>query len=629
LGGRLLIVLGPILLLAEPLAATQNTTTAAVSGVVVEGNTNATLAGASVTLRAGNRTYSTVTDRRGRFVFIGLPPSDRYVFTAALAGYFAGATMQRSAFHPGARLTLAAGEWRSDIVLDLWPLASLTGFIVDERFEPVVDAHVQLLGRRWVAGASRWIPTLNTRTDDRGRYHLGGLQHGEYIVHVPMVFADVGESARLGELSGFSEREVAARRILPPQVASISEGGRRTLVGDYPVATPEGGRPRTYRQTFLPSAWTTDDAQVIRLVAGENRIVPDLILEPVRAYSVAGRVFGPPDVVNGLSIRLVPVGSEALGPGAEQAATTAQADGTFRFPVVPEGDYFLDASTTTTRMQSGLRTSGGLPRTPGRPLGTLTLSIGGDDAIVTMADESRSAHSGQLAVTVAGSDVEGLQLVLTSGVTVSGTVSMDDGTPIPKGVTVIAESASADPLLPRQVSRPAVTNESPAQLVLHGLFEGEYVLRADAIGTAIRSIQSSQYIGNRLIVTDGTNVDDVVITLTRDVPRLSGVVRSDDGNALPAAAVLIFPVEPNEWQTYGASSTPVRIRSRPIFGSERYQVADLPAGEYFVVAVTDSESDAWRDPRFLKAAASVAERVALDWGDVVQRDLTIRKVIVR
>ena len=88
-------------------------------------------------------------------------------------------------------------------------------------------------------------------------------------------------------------------------------------------------------------------------------------------------------------------------------------------------------------------------------------------------------------------------------------------------------------------------------------------------------------------------------------------------------AVVYFPADPSYWRRYGRQ--PERIRSVAV-RLGRYVVPDVPAGDYFLVAVEEGLGPDWTEPAFLEAAAKVATRVSLDWGETKIQDLTVREV---
>ena len=60
-----------------------------------------------------------------------------------------------------------------------------------------------------------------------------------------------------------------------------------------------------------------------------------------------------------------------------------------------------------------------------------------------------------------------------------------------------------------------------------------------------------------------------------------------------------------------------------------YALSSLRAGDYLVVAVDASLSEAWQDSRFLEAAATVATRLTLNWGVASVLDLKLQQVTMR
>jgi hypothetical protein len=108
--------------------------------------------------------------------------------------------------------------------------------------------------------------------------------------------------------------------------------------------------------------------------------------------------------------------------------------------------------------------------------------------------------------------------------------------------------------------------------------------------------------------------------MTDRAPTLSGSVRDAQGLPSSSAAVVLFPADRDGWQNYGL--TPDRIRMTKLSTAGGYRLTGLLVGDYFVVALDESQADAWKDPAFLEAAARSATRVTLAWGDARTLDLT-------
>ena len=120
----------------------------------------------------------------------------------------------------------------------------------------------------------------------------------------------------------------------------------------------------------------------------------------------------------------------------------------------------------------------------------------------------------------------------------------------------------------------------------------------------------------------GRDFTDVVITTTTETIVLAGTVQDGKGGISTTASVLVFPVEKAQWSGYGY--TPPRIKSAGVSSAGIYRFQSLPAGEYFVVAVDASQTDAWQDPKLLDALSRRATRVTLDWDGRVTQDLILK-----
>ena len=172
-----------------------------------------------------------------------------------------------------------------------------------------------------------------------------------------------------------------------------------------------------------------------------------------------------------------------------------------------------------------------------------------------------------------------------------------------------------------------VGREHPLRFVVEGLQPGEYTLRVITLGGGtVKSIvwEGRDYTSLPFDASIGRDIDDVVITLTTKVIRLNGVVHDAQGALVESAGVIAFPVDARQWTNYGFR--PARIASASASSRGAFTFLTLPAGEYYLIAVDQSQLNAWQDPKFLEAAAPQATRIAVDWGETKAIDLTLRTV---
>jgi protocatechuate 3,4-dioxygenase beta subunit len=112
-----------------------------------------------------------LTDTRGRFAFVEVPPYDRYQLAASQFGYFDGGFGASN--EPGTTnrtLALADGQWITDQRIQVHRPAAISGVVTDETGEPVAGAYVRAMARISVAGRLHLASGPSATTDDRGAY---------------------------------------------------------------------------------------------------------------------------------------------------------------------------------------------------------------------------------------------------------------------------------------------------------------------------------------------------------------------------------------------------------------------------------------------------------------------------
>jgi hypothetical protein len=608
----------------------------ALSGTVSEGATGRALGGVVVALVSGNERVSVraITDSKGRFVFRDLPASDDYEIQATKAGYVASGLVQSILPLAGSRLPLGEGEWISDANFVMWRLGGISGTVVDERGEPVVDVPVRVLIRIAVAGAMQLAAGPVAKTDDRGVYRIAGLGRGDYIVTVPSVLSTVPPSTPAATVAGLSLTTAASLRE-PPKVAGLDIGGSWLVIGQYATPPPVGGTQQAYPIVFYPNARSVAGATPVDLADGEEKHNIDFALQPVPTARISGRVTGPADAIAGMVLRLLPEGSETLGGGSEQATALVDSDGGFAFIGVPAGRYTIDARSSVSELAvRGTPIGGGLPSTPGMiSEGSTFMAIPSaprGTMFQTRYTTDREAYSARFDVTVGSDDVLNVIVALQRGGTISGKIVQEGGRRLPSTVSVWVEPASGNPELgPR--ARLGEPGSPPAgEFAIQGLQQGQYFLRVLAgAGLVVKSIAAGggDYTDRPFEAVPGTDITDVVVTLTDKAGTLSGAVRDRHGTAVREAAIILFPADHTLWTRFGLR--PPRIQAVTCFGSQGYQIRRLPQGDYDVIAVDVARMDAWRDPRFFASAAPLATRVTLEWGGSKVQDLTLSEVTIK
>ena len=106
-------------------------------------------------------------------------------------------------------------------------------------------------------------------------------------------------------------------------------------------------------------------------------------------------------------------------------------------------------------------------------------------------------------------------------------------------------------------------------------------------------------------------LSDVVVTFTDKVTDLSGALVDGTGKPVPNYFVLVFPTNPASW-IQGSR----RMRSPGRTGEDgRYRFANLPPGEYYMVALTDFDSQELYEPGFLEQVAAASFKITIEEGE--------------
>jgi hypothetical protein len=238
------------------------------------------------------------TDNEGRFAFAALP-AGTFRLAAAKDGYAAARDDDLvlagfPSLGAGPLVTLAEHDLRS-VEITLVRHRAITGYVTDERGDPVDGARVELLVLRYAAGRRSLVPAdIHPRmTDDRGYFRLFGVPPGNYIV-----------SAGVGSLGS----DVAG-----------------------------------YARTYFPGSSVPAEARFVSLGAADDVSGIDFALERAAIARVSGKLLdaaGEPTM--GGAVRLTPaVRSNALRNVAVGARISR--DGVFEFDNVAPGEYIVRA----------------------------------------------------------------------------------------------------------------------------------------------------------------------------------------------------------------------------------------------------------------------------------------------
>jgi protocatechuate 3,4-dioxygenase beta subunit len=622
-GGALALAVLPTLH-AQPQTRDQRPITAAPKGtgeinvqVVTDETNSQPIRRVSVAIQAGeiDVPHIGVTDDNGRVVFNGLAAGN-YLLTATRAGYVK--TFYGSAFPgrgPGVSVTVSDTQRSSNVQIRMLRGAVITGTIRGVNGRPMPNQQVQATMVRSSGDGNRRAVNLENglgivSTDDRGVFRVFGLAPGEYIVFVPAL------SVLTEEVRPMTAAEVRwADGVAGTGVTSAPPSG-------VPVA-PESAPPVVYAPVYYPGTAQVSEARVITLGPTEERPGIDISLMLVPTAKLTGRVVdadGRPQSSVRVELRPTKPDGMDLFSALFNVNGYTDTEGAFTINAVKPGSYTMTAKAT--------------PKSPDPP------------APGEAANQSRgTTHFASEELTVQGADIPNITLMLRPGMTVSGQIVYQVATKTPPADLTKTQIA----LLPA----PTGTGLDDLTSMMMGLMGGGVTPRIDKDGKfTFAGVPPGRYrlntpfgmitilpmanmlsggwtlksvmLGGRDIadapieIRSGVDVPGVVVTFTDQPSELSGSVTDASGRPTTGFPIIVFSTDRQYW-TLGSR----RVQTARPGTDGKYKVTGLPAGEYFVCAVTAVDRSEVYDPAFLEQLVPLAFKITMADGEKKVQDLRL------
>jgi uncharacterized protein (DUF2141 family) len=605
----------------RPAPATPGTAALAVTVMTDEADPRP-LRRALVSLQAGilGVPRTAVTDDEGRAAFTELPAGN-YTLSATKPGYVRAFYGSRTpGMGPGVAVALVAGQ-RVEVRIPVLRGGVISGVVRSPTGRPAASISVQAVSERLMRSRSVSFfgdgGMTSATTDDRGAYRIYGLPPGEYVV-----------SAQPGAAS-LEMRPVTADEV---QWAARQTGAAAAT--EAPSAPPSPGPTTAPAPVYHPGTPDVGAATVITLRPGEERLGVDIALQYARTSQVRGRLLdaeGRPQANQTVSLRPISNGRSTALDVLAMAGPSARTgpDGAFSLTAVRPGRYTLGA-------RAMLRPAPG-PPPPGADAAAMQAA-----AASAMAAAMSGSHWASEDITVGGDDLADLTLVLRPGMTVSGRV-VYDGTTLeaPKNLSALSFQLAPDQT-GTGIAAIAAAFAASAQVRVaadgtfsaSGVAPGRYRFQTtasvlsmigadDAVGRDTWVLKSAMVGGldiadAPLEVAPGQDVSGLVVTFTDRPTELSGIVYDPAGRVTADFPIVVFATARNYWTT---NSRRVRVARPATDGS--YRITGLPAGEYFVAAVTAVESDQLSSREFLEQLAAASFKITLADAEKRRQDLKL------
>jgi hypothetical protein len=618
------------LILASAVVAAQNLTptpTGLIVGRLVAAGGGSAPAGVIVAISgSGIPTRRVIVDSMGRFFFGGLPAGS-FTLTTSKTGYIDGAYGKNRPDGQGHPVTLQEGERLTDLAIKMWRYATISGTVTDDLGDPVRRARIQVLRRTLLAGRWQLVNSnIGADSDDRGQYRVTQLVPGDYAVVItsfisafPAGLMEAAVAARQSD-TGADTMRVATTNGTAGVFNDVIQGFPATRVGNMLVQTSSAAivneTIRIYPTAWYADAATPAQASLVTLGPGDDRVGIDLRLTLTPSVSVSGHVTGAEGAVPLLSLRLVPttldeVSAEitsSLALSFTTSMTATDPNGDFTFVGVPPGSYVIRGLTSPPRVPIA-------PTAGERPV----LLVSRDPAQWTATP-----------VTVGSTPLTGVSVQLQPGLRVTGRVEFDGTAPRPTSAELRAIRTQLDPADGRTIGGPGIYQaqvDADATLYTTGVVAGRYVLRVDGVPRpwSVKSaIVNGVDILDQPIALEARDVGGLVLTLTDRPSGLSGTVRNAQGQLDESADVVVFP-RGGDWTNHGPTPRRFRLLSTNRVGA--FAAVGLPAGDYYVVAVSGEATGAWQSSEMLQRLARVATSVTV--GDHQNAAVSLTRMEIR
>lgn len=535
--------------------------TARVRGSVVAADSGTPVRRAAVRLRSETAGASliAVTDVDGRFEFPAVR-AGRFTLSASKPGFVTIGAGQKFPSDPSRPFDVRDGQAYDAGEIRLPRGGAITGRVLDEFGEPVVEAQVRAFRTQYMQGHRRLVGVREAHTNDAGQFGLYGLAPGKYYV------------SGMQRVTGGGPFEAVPRDV---QVVSGAAG---------------------FAPTFFPGSVSAGDAQPVLVGAGSETPGIDFTLLPVRLVRVSGTVVdskGRPAA--GYLVMLNASRSDGAFLTNTSMAET-RPDGTFVLPNVTPGEYRLDVRAKA-EIEAIARTGG-----VGQPQGP------------------NAAEYASVPMTLSEGDVDGVTVRTSSGFRLAGRVIVEGGPApaIPQQVRVSAVDLAAGAGLTAPMLAAGAPVQADGGFELRGM-SGVRMIRAHGLpaGWALKGVRAGGVDVTDIGIQMVEDVAGLEVVITTRQTRVAGTVTDTSGALAPDAAVIVFP---EDRQRRAAPMNRFVVSARPA-ADATFSVEGLPPGTYLAAAVPTLVDGEWAEADSLERLTAQATRFTLSEGET--RTLTL------
>ncbi len=572
------------------------TGTASIAGTVwLAGDMKAPARKARVTLT--NVAQSTpgqtaTTDDNGAFMFTGLP-AGRFEIRATKPGYLRASYGASRPERAGTPVVVKEGETVAGLTMTMARGGVITGTVRDQGGRPAANLSVRVLkiGYRALTG-ERTLGAPNAgatvMTDDRGVYRAYGLPPGGYLI-----LADLDSLSTRSSGPYATDIRVLSSADLQKAMQAARFGGTTGARAAAPASTTA---PRMdYAPVFHPGVTDIAAAGTVALGLSEERSGVDIAIQLAATATVRVTVTDPSGALPPmLSVNLFRAGPDVemlAGAGIRGFSTSPTGPGQYQFAAVTPGLYTVKAAIGRGR--------GAAPNEP-----------------IKWAKADINVNGGDLDV----------PLELKPGIAINGRVVFEGGPP-PDPADLQQLSFRLMPLGSggQLMSSGGGRVDGDARFTFAGIAPDTYQFATSwtAPAASDRWTLKGSVVNGRdayespLTIAPDDRIDWTV-TYTTTPTTLTGVFQDRSGHVATDYYLLVFSADRAFW-TPGSR----RVRTARPATDGAFVVKGVPAGEYYLAALTDLEPGEWNDPTLLERLIPTAARVVLREGQTTVQDFRV------
>ena len=340
------------------------------------------------------------------------------------------------------------------------------------------------------------------------------------------------------------------------------------------VAAVLGGveEPSGYPATYYPGTTDIGQAQQVTVALAQELSSVSFSLAPARLARISGVVLDSQGhTLTGAAVVVRPTTGGGVG-GAFNVGggNQVRADGTFTINSVPPGEYTLEVQQ--------------------RPRDLRNLA-------------AAQLEFASVPISVSGSDLTGLTIVTTTGVSVSGRVVLQGQNTQNvafRGIQVSAAAPSGTQsimgIAGRALGGGRVNDDGTFEL--RGLAGPQMIRIGNApSGWVLKSItlEGEDITDTPFDFKTGRDLSSLAVTLSDKVSDLSGTVSDPGGQPVKDYVVVVFPDDSKLW---GGQSRYVRTARPNQDGT--FDIKGLPPAKYLAIAVDSLETGTQNDPTVLE-----------------------------